>query len=199
MLIVDGKIVSESLFSNHFQCEITKCKGACCIEGDMGAPLEDEEVETLQKILPTLKPRLPEAGQRAIDKDGPAVAYEELKGMGTTLREDGACAFVKINNRGIATCSIEEAWNEGLTDFRKPVSCHLYPIRIEEGPQGIFESLNYEKWEICAPACHEGKKNDVKVYEFAREALIRKYGAAFYGALEVADPDPSKTNTAPFE
>lgn len=188
MLIVDGKIVSEALFSNRFQCEISKCKGACCIEGDMGAPLEEAEVETIRDLMPILKPRLPKAGQNALDATGPAVQYKELKGMGTTLREDGACAFVKINERGVATCGIEEAYFEGLTSFRKPISCHLYPIRIEEGPQGIFEALNYDKWDICAPACAAGEKNNIKMYEFARDALIRKYGEAFYGALEVADP-----------
>ncbi|NBB89446.1 MAG: DUF3109 family protein [Bacteroidetes bacterium] len=199
MVIVDGKIVSDMLFSHHFLCAVDKCKGACCIEGDMGAPLEEEEIQTLKNLLPMLNPRLPKAGQEALADGHVAVWYEEMKAKGTPLRSDGACAFVRISEEGIATCSIEEAWQEGLTDFRKPVSCQLYPIRVEQGPEGGFEALNYDQWDICAPACQQGTERKIKVYEFAREAIIRKYGAPFYGALQVADPHRLKTNEPPFE
>lgn len=198
-LIVDGKIVSPSIFSNNFHCAVDQCKGACCVQGDMGAPLEEDEVAILNDLLPTLRPRLSKEGRRAIDEHGPSVWYDELKEQGTTLREDEACAFVRIDEKGIANCTIEEAWQAGEIDFRKPVSCHLYPIRIEKEPQDIFETLDYEEWDICSPACKKGDEKKIKVYEFAREALIRKYGEPFYGALQAADPDPLKTNEPPFE
>jgi len=193
MIIVDGKIVSPSLFSNNFHCAIDQCKGACCVQGDMGAPLEEEEVETLKDLLPVLRTRISEEGRRAIDKKGTSVWYDEMKGQGTTLREDEACAFVRIDENGVANCTIEEAWQAGEIDFRKPVSCHLYPIRIEKETGDIFERLDYDKWDICSPACKKGDEVKIKVYEFAREALIRKYGEPFYGALQVADPNASKT------
>lgn len=199
MFIVDGKIVSSALFSDQFHCAVDRCKGACCVQGDMGAPLEKKEVDILEGLIETLRPRLSPEGAKAIDENGPSVWYDELKGPGTTLREDDACAFVRIDGNGLAHCTIEESWHAGEIDFRKPISCHLYPIRIEKGPQDLFESLEYEKWDICASACQKGEKENVKVYEFAREALIRKYGEGFYGAMQAIDPDPKKTNTRPFE
>lgn len=200
MVIVNGKIVSSRLFSETFSCAIEHCRGACCIEGDSGAPLDPEERQTLEGLLPIIWPRIPEEGQNAIREQGVSRWYEEAEEYGTPLREeDQACAFVRIDEKGIAQCTIEEAWQAGEIPFRKPISCHLYPIRIESNEEKSFEALNYEEWDICHAACSAGEQRGIRVYEFAREALIRKYGLEFYRALEAADPQSEKTNTTVFE
>lgn len=199
MIIVDGKLVSSAVFLDRFHCAVDKCKGACCIKGDVGAPLDKEEIETLESLYPLISHRIPQEGLSAIRKNGPAQWYSDFKERGTTLRKDGACAFVRIDENGIANCTIEEAWAAGEIPFRKPISCHLYPIRVEKDRQMDLEKLVYERWDICSPACQKGKKQNIKVYEFAREAIVRKYGEPFYNALVAADPEPEKTNDAPFE
>ncbi len=199
MIIVDGKLVSSAVFLDRFHCAVDKCKGACCIKGDVGAPLEEEEIQTLESLYPAISQRIPDEGLSAIRKKGPSQWYSDFKEHGTTLREDGACAFVRIDENGIANCTIEEAWAAGEISFRKPISCHLYPIRVEKDHQMDLEKLVYEQWDICSPACQKGKKQNIKVYEFAKEAIVRKYGKPFYNALLTADPEREKTNHAPFE
>ena len=159
------------------------CKGACCWEGDYGAPLEEGEIDLLAEEYQHIRPYLTEEGKNVLDTTGSSVYYEEDKIMGTPLVKSGACAFMTIDELGIASCGIEQAWRDGQTTFRKPISCHLYPIRIEKDHFAAFETLRYDRWNICSAACTKGKAEKIKVFEFAKEALIRKYGTDWYDEL----------------
>lgn len=186
MIIIQDVIVSEDVTEKHFVCNLQACKGACCWEGDWGAPLEKAELQTLEHIYEDIKPFLSQAGIDVIEKEGFFLYYDEPKEYGTPLLDNGACAYMTYNETGIAQCGIEQAHKAGKTDFKKPISCHLYPIRVKENPQQGFESLQYDDWEICSAACSLGKKEQVPVYEFVKEAIIRKYGNEFYEALDAA-------------
>ena len=186
MLIIQDKLLEEDILSEEFMCNLDACKGACCWQGDFGAPLEDNEVDLLDEEYKAIKPYLTEEGQRIIDITGTSVYYEEDKMMGTPLLENAACAFMTKDENGIAACGIEQAWNAGATSFRKPISCHLYPIRAEKDHFAAFETLRYDRWDICSAACTKGKENKIKVFEFAKEALIRKYGQEWYEELLMA-------------
>lgn len=181
MIIIDNKIISADVIERQFICNLNACKGACCKEGDFGAPLEPEEQQTIDKIYPIVKPFLSKASNDRIEQLGTNQWYEEPKEHGTTLLPDGACVFMTRDALGIAHCGIEQAYNEGLTDFKKPISCHLYPIRIESNDK--FDHLNYDVWDICSAACDLGKEKEVAVYQFVKDALIRKYGEDFYDQL----------------
>ncbi len=183
MLVVQGKLVQEDIVKEEFKCNLSACKGACCWEGDFGAPLEPAELHTLEAIYDKVKPYLTQEGKAAIEQEGLFVYYKENKEYGTPLVNGGACAYMTYDELGIARCGIEWAHRDGIIDFKKPVSCHLYPIRINENHQQGFDQLVYDRWDICSAACQKGKKEKVKVYEFAKEAIIRKYGEAFYEEL----------------
>ncbi len=178
--------MSDDVLTERFRCNLAACKGACCWEGDFGAPLDAEEIETLEKIYDDVKPFLRHEGIRAIEAQGLSVYYDDLKGFGTPLLPDGACAFLVFENNGTAKCGIERAFEAGATDFVKPVSCHLYPIRVAKNEELGFEALNYDRWDICSPACTAGKKDKIPLYRFVKTALVRKYGEAFYEELEAA-------------
>jgi len=135
---------------------------------------------------PHIQEYLLPAGRNRIEETGVHTYYEEDKMMGTPLLDGGACAFMTKNELGIAMCGIEQAWKDGKTSFRKPISCHLYPIRTEKDHLAAFEHLRYDRWEICSAACSHGNKNKIKVFEFAKDALIRKYGVEWYEELEEA-------------
>lgn len=183
MIAIDNKLISEELKDKHFVCDLAKCKGACCVEGDSGAPLEFDELDIMEdeEFLETVFPYITENGRKNIEEKGPFYLDEEVGQMKVSLKDDDACAFVNYEN-GIAYCGIEKAWLDKKVDFRKPVSCHLYPIRIQN--LGEYEALNYEQWDICAPACNNGAKLEVPVYKFTKQALIRKYGEEFYNEME---------------
>ncbi len=183
MLIVQDKLLDEEILKEEFMCNLDACKGACCWEGDYGAPLEDDEVELLEKEYKNIRPYLLPEGQHILDITGTSVYYEEDKVMGTPLLENAACAFMTSDVNGVAGCGIEQAWKDRKTEFRKPISCHLYPIRAEKDHFSAFETLRYDRWDICKAACSMGKKNKIKVFEFAKEALIRKYGEEWYNEL----------------
>jgi len=183
MIAIDNILISDAVVQQHFVCDLTACKGACCIEGENGAPLEPGEAEILGKIYPSVKSYLTEEGRRTIEEKG-CFALDR-KGVGKTpLMNDGACAYIRYE-RGVAQCAIQKAFEEGKTDFIKPVSCHLYPIRIT-GSQVNRAHVNYEEWEICDPACKMGKNLKVPLYKFVKDALVRKFGEDFYRALEGA-------------
>jgi len=186
MLIIQDILISDDIIEEQFRCNLTACKGACCREGDYGAPLETEELHALENIYPQIESFLTEEGRRAISKKGLFEYYEEPKEYGTTLMESKACVFTVFDKNGTAKCGIEEAHNAGATDFKKPISCHLYPIRASKNKKTGFEALNYDRWDICSAACALGKKEQLPVFKFLKEALIRKYGAAFYEELEAA-------------
>lgn len=185
MLIVQGKLISNDVVEQQFICNLKACKGACCWEGDWGAPIKEDEIEKLKKGLDEIKPYLTEEGLKVIEEKGVAVYNKEPDEMGTSLLGNGACAFMTYQD-GIAKCGIEKAYEEGKTEFKKPMSCHLYPIRVSENEATGFEALNYDRWDICSAACALGKEHQLPVYQFLKEPLIRKYGADFYEELDAA-------------
>ena len=185
MLIVKDVLVSDEIVEEQFICNLKACKGACCWEGDWGAPLETAELHILEQIYEHVAPYLSEEGKAVIKEEGLFTYYKEPKEYGTPLLKNGACVYMTYDELGIAKCGIEQAYLAGATDFKKPISCHLYPIRVKANKKTGFESLNYDEWEICAAACQLGKKEQLPVYRFVKEALVRKYGEAFYEELDM--------------
>ena len=180
MFQIGKTIVSEDILEKEFVCNLTACKGACCIDGDAGAPLLKEETAILEKIYPIVKPFLRPEGIAAIEAQGTWVTDKD-NDLGTPLIDNKDCAYV-IFDGPTALCGIEQAYNQGLVDWKKPVSCHLYPIRIKEFSS--FQAVNYDRWDICSDACKLGKELEVPVYKFVREALIRRFGNEWYEELE---------------
>lgn len=178
---IEDKIVSTQIFEKQFVCDLTACKGACCIEGDGGAPVTSEEVQIIEAHLDQIKPFMRPEGIAAVETNGITYLDKDLE-PATTLVNDAECAFVFFDNSGIAKCAIEKAQREGFIDFPKPISCHLYPIRTKKFEN--YTALNYEKWDICAPACDCGEKLKVPVYKFLKEPLKRAFGEEFYQELE---------------
>lgn len=177
MIIVGETIISEDLLNICFVCDIKKCFGRCCVEGDAGAPLSKDETGILQAIYPLIKAYLPYQSLQAIAKQG--VYVKDFEGELTTpLVDNKHCVYVYFDEHKIASCAIEKAYFDGITNFRKPLSCHLYPIRITKN--NTFDAVNYHKWPVCDPARKHGKKLKIPVYEFAKDALIRKYGKKWY-------------------
>ncbi len=179
-------IVSEDIFDKDFVCNLSACKGACCIDGDAGAPLEEEELEVLKTVYPKVKPFLREEGIEAIEKQGVYIKTE-FGDYETPLIDGADCAYVIFDENKTALCGIEEAYNQGAISWKKPVSCHLYPIRVKHYSE--FSAVNYDKWDICSDACVLGKELKVPVYKFVKEALIRKFGENWYSELEKAAQD----------
>ena len=181
MIILGEQLISEDIFEKEFICNLNKCKGACCIEGDAGAPVLDSEVEILKQEWPKIKPYLTPQSIAAIEKNG-FVEKDEDNEWVTTCLPTGECNFSNRDANGMLQCGIEQAWKAGETHFQKPISCHLYPIRAIK--IGDYEGLNYHQWSICKDACELGKKEGVTVYRFLQTALERKYGKAWYQELE---------------
>ena len=179
MIQVDDKIISLDVFEKHFVCDLSACKGACCIEGDSGAPLIKQEEEILDYFYEKVKPYMRAEGITEIENQGVAV-FDADGDLTTPLVNNRECAFV-IDEKGISKCSIEKAYYAGEVDFKKPISCHLFPIRIKEYRD--FDAVNYEEIKICKPACKCGSELEVPVYAFLKEPLIRKYGEAWYNKL----------------
>jgi hypothetical protein len=179
---IEDKIVSTQIFERQFVCDLNACKGACCIEGNGGAPVTKEEIAiieaNLDKVLPYMRPE----GIAAIEAQGVVYEDEDFE-PATTLVNGKECAFVYFDQTNTAKCAIEKAHREGQIDFIKPISCHLYPIRTKQFNE--YTALNYEKWDICEPACACGEKLDVPVYKFLKEPLIRAFGPEFYKELEI--------------
>ncbi|MEO5787455.1 MAG: DUF3109 family protein [Gelidibacter sp.] len=174
-------IVSEDIIKKDFVCNLSACKGACCIDGDAGAPLELAETKIMEDIYDKVKPFLRQVGIDAIEAQGTFITTED--GDFETPLIDGAdCAYVIFDKKGTALCAFEEAYNQGVIDWKKPVSCHLYPIRVTDYSE--FSAINYHKWEICDDACTLGKELQVPVYKFVKQALIRKFGEDWYMELE---------------
>ncbi len=183
MLAIQSTLVSEEIIEKHFVCDLNACKGACCVKGDYGAPLEDDELKQLEKTWPKVKPYLTEAGVKAIEKQGKYVLYEGKEWV-TPLVSGKECAYT-IFDKGVAKCGIEKAYFDGKITFRKPVSCHLYPIRINKMKNAV-EAINYDRWSICKPACKLGDSLKVPIYKFLKDSLTRKFGEEWYKELEVA-------------
>lgn len=182
MLIVDDIIVSEEIFDKKFVCNLSKCKGACCVAGDAGAPLNLDETEILKQEYTNFKDYLTPEGIASLEKIGFSTFDEEDKDFKTTLIEGGPCAYINYDEKNTAVCGIERAYFDKKTTFRKPISCHLYPIRVSK--VGTLEAVNYEEWDICADACALGEELSVPVYKFLKEPLIRAFGEDFYEAID---------------
>lgn len=181
MIILGQTLISDEVYLEQFVCDLPVCKGGCCIEGDAGAPLSQEETEILQKIYPKVKPYMIEQGIATVEKVGTWVNDPAGEPV-TPLVTEGPCAYVYYDEHDIAKCAIEKAWEQGAISFQKPVSCHLYPIRVTAYPH--YDALNYHRWPICNCARKKGKKLKVRVYRFLKDALIRKYGKQWYEELE---------------
>lgn len=186
MYVIGSVLVSDEIVEEQFACNLNACKGACCWEGDFGAPLEQEELAILDDIYPAVAPLLTEAGRASIAEQGKYVYTPDTGEYATTLVDNGACAYMTLDGTGTALCGIEQARNEGRIDWKKPISCHLYPIRVKRNEAANFEALNYDRWDICSAACSRGAREKIAVYEFAKPALIRKYGEAWYAELVAA-------------
>lgn len=184
MILIQDKIISHEVLEEQFLCNLDACKGACCWEGDAGAPLEEEELPVLEAIFERVRPYLSPAGLAAIEKEGLYVYDEEDKVYRTSLVNNGPCTFMTIRD-GKAQCGIEQAYRDGEIDFPKPVSCHLYPVRITR-MAGEVDALNYDRWDICSAACDKGREAQLPIFRFVKAGLIRKYGEAFYDELEAA-------------
>ena len=181
MIQIDDKLISEDIFAESFVCNLTKCKGVCCVDGDTGAPLDKEELPILDEIFPKIKPYLRPEGVKAIEEQGTWMIDDYDGGYVTTLVNNSECAYVIFDEKGVTKCGIEKAYEDGAIDWKKPISCHLYPIRITE--YRTFSALNYHEWSICSDACTLGSELQVRVFQFLKEPLIRKYGKDFYKTL----------------
>ncbi len=184
MIIIDDKILSDDLVEEHFVCNLNACKGICCVLGEGGAPLEDEELGIIDDIYEDVEPYLTEEGKKVIEEKGRYIhtdSNEYSRFELPLVKKGGACAYLTFNELGIAICGIQKAYEAGDIDWIKPVSCHLYPIRTKR--QETFTSVNYSRWDICSSACSHGEKLKVKLYEFLKEPLIRKFGQEFYDRL----------------
>ncbi len=184
MIQIDDKIVSTDLLTEPFCCDLDACKGICCVEGNAGAPLEDDEVDRLEEEFEAYKPYMKPEGIQAVEQNGFMVMDEEGE-CTTTLINGAECAY-SFEENGVTLCAIERAYNEGKTQFKKPISCHLYPIRVVRFGNGTL-GLNYHRWDVCQPACAKGAKCGVPVYRMLREPIIRRFGAEFFEALEQAE------------
>ena len=181
MVEIDDKVISLDVIENRFCCDINKCKGACCVQGESGAPLDDDEVKILDKEYPAFRDFLRSEGNRAIEEQGTWVLDSDGE-MVTPLVNGKECAYAIFEN-GIARCGIEKAFEEGKTDFRKPVSCHIYPVRIKR--YNAFKAVNYDRWPVCDDARSHGEEKNICVFRFVREGIERKFGADFYQKLEI--------------
>lgn len=182
MVIVDGILVSEDLFKAQFVCDLSKCKGGCCVEGDAGAPLTDGEAAKLEEGYQNIKHLLPKAHREKIETDG-FYTYHSKFGKVTPTLDSGICTYAYYDKNGIVKCGLEKEYKAGNSNVPKPVSCHLFPIRVcENGP---FVSLNYApRPGLCDPACTLGKSLKIPVYKFLKEAIVRRFGQNFYTSLE---------------
>jgi len=185
MIVIGDVIVSDDVVEKQFVCDLAKCKGVCCIEGDGGAPLEVEELKLIDEHFDTIESYLSDIGKAAIEEKGRYLFEkdDEYTGYGTPLiGNTGACAYVIKTEDGSSKCGIEKAWEEGKIPFQKPVSCHLYPVRVK-----VYEEItavNYEVWDICSDACKLGKELKVPTFEFVKSGLIRRFGQEFYDQLK---------------
>jgi hypothetical protein len=186
LIVIDNILVSDDVVEEQFVCDLSKCKGGCCEEGDAGAPLSEEEKKLVVAYYEKIKPYLSKEAIAEIEKKGKFQYDEEFGWVTPTLPSDNEiCVYASRDKGGMIKCGFEQAYNDGVIPWKKPVSCHLYPIIARKGKHGDYERVNYEPREkLCSPGCALGEKLKVPVYKFLKEALIRKYGEEFYATLE---------------
>ena len=181
MILIDKTVISDDIKEQFFICDLEKCKGACCVEGDLGAPLEEKELAMIDKIYQKVKPYLSPEGQEAIEQQGTYLLDDEGDYSTPTLNGK-ECAYAVYDDKGILKCGIEQAYLDGKISFRKPISCHLYPIRITRYDH--YDAINYDRWHICSPACTLGKKLGVPLYQFLKETFeFENNGQQWYEQL----------------
>jgi Protein of unknown function (DUF3109) len=186
VIVIDNVLVSDDVIAKQFVCDLAKCKGGCCEDGDAGAPLDEAELDIVLEMYEKVKPYLSEAAIAEIEKKGKYTYHREFGWVTPTLGNDSEICVYGIRGKdGIIKCAFEQAYNDGIVSWKKPVSCHLFPIIAKKGKNGNYDKMNYEPREkLCNPACALGKKLQVPTYQFLKEAVIRKYGEDFYNALE---------------
>jgi hypothetical protein len=184
MVVIDNKLVSDEIIEEQFVCDLNKCKGGCCVDGDAGAPLSKEELKHLDEVYDAVLPYLDEENKKELVKQGKYV-YDKEFGWVTPTIESKVCVYGMTDAKGIVKCGIEQAYNDGKVNWKKPISCHLFPIRVKLSKNKVTEYVNYEPREdLCSAACTLGKKLKVPVYVFLKDALVRKYGTEFYETLD---------------
>ena len=184
MIVIDNKLVSDEIIEEQFVCDLNKCKGGCCVDGDAGAPLSKEELVHLNEVHDAVLPYLDEESKRELQKQGRYVFDEEFGWVTPTINSK-VCVYGITDPNGIVKCGIEQAYNDGKVSWKKPISCHLFPIRVQLSKNKATEYVNYEPREdLCSAGCKLGKKLKVPVYVFLKEALVRKYGLEFYETLD---------------
>ncbi|MFM2155297.1 MAG: hypothetical protein RL516_46 [Bacteroidota bacterium] len=183
MIEIGKTLISTELLEEHFVCDLNKCKGECCIAGDYGAPLDKSELKEIDKYYPIVKPLLQKKGIKSIEEQGLYVKDDEGEWVTPLINENEECVYTIFEN-GIAKCAFEKAYYDGQIPWKKPISCHLYPVRIKKLKN--YDALNYDRWDVCAPACKLGKSLKVPVYQFLKESLTRKYGEEWYNELTLA-------------
>lgn len=182
MLQIKDTLVSLDLAERFFCCDLEKCKGACCLDGDAGAPVTEEEVARIEKILPLMRDRMLPASQRAVDEGG--LSYRDPEGdLVLQLQDSGACVFAVLDDKGCWSCLLEQACRAGETDFLKPASCHLYPVRVKKYP--TFTAVNYHRWKICRCAETLGRANGLRAYQFLEGPLRAYFGDEWYDELRL--------------
>lgn len=179
MIAIDETLISDNLYRIHFACDLKHCFGACCVDGDAGAPLDPEEIHILKDIFPLVKPYMQDHGIDKVELEGVS-DFDPAGNLVTPLLHSGECAYVFYEG-DIAKCAIEKAYEDGVIKFRKPVSCHLYPVRLRK--YQYSEAVNYHEWHVCHPALIKGKMEEIPLYLFLKIPLIRKFGQEWYDQL----------------
>jgi hypothetical protein len=193
VIAIDNVLISDEVVKAQFVCDLMKCKGGCCEDGDAGAPLEKHELELINEVYDAVKPYLTEEGIKWIERHG-RYQYDKDFGWVTPTIQGKMCVYGFRDQYGIIKCGIEQAYRDGKIPFKKPISCHLYPVIVNRGKKGQFDRVNYEPREqLCNPACVQGKKLKVPVYQFLKEPIIRCFGQEFYDALDKVAHDYSTT------
>lgn len=202
VIVIDNIMISEDVVEKKFVCDLARCKGGCCEDGAAGAPLEKEELGIINDVYEKVKPYLNPAAVAEIGRKGFYVYDKEFEWVTPTLDSDNEiCVYAIRGEHGIIKCAFEQAYNEGVIPWKKPISCHLYPILAKKGKYGDYDRVNYEpRQQMCSPACALGEKLQVPVYQFLKEPLIRKYGEDFYNALDtIAKGEWEEMDPADFE
>ncbi len=182
MIEIGKTIVSLDVLESKFCCDLDQCKGACCVDGDSGAPLTPDEAETIERLYPIFAEYLSDENREEISKQGFSLIDQDGD-LVTPIIGKNECVYTFVDDKGITLCAIERAYFEKSTDFRKPISCHLFPIRITEYKR--FDGVNYEKLKICKPGRACGKANSLPLWQYLKEPLIRKYGEEWYNELSL--------------